>query len=145
MRKNRVITLLAASALLTGGSLTFGASSAAAAPDFTFEKCGVVSNGGFCIAVYTNGTYSGIAIWQADPLGEDPGDSMRAADYYGDGWGVNAILESPYRLASTDGHAAPYKTGWKSGDLTEGTSVRMRICMHQDLNSVCSPYYSGHA
>lgn len=74
-----------------------------------------------------------------------PGDSLRAYDHQADGWSVEAILYKPYRVASAAGHASPHWTGWKSGNIDEGTTVTVRICMTRGCSSSCSDYYAGKA
>ncbi|MFD9288077.1 hypothetical protein ACFWBV_07155 [Streptomyces sp. NPDC060030] len=71
----------------------------------------------------------GHAEWNADPSGSTPGDSLRVCDTKADGYGVKArVFNSNYdtvRTASTAGTNAPYCTGWKSGDLPEGTRYQI--------------------
>ncbi|MFC9293931.1 hypothetical protein ACFTWH_09225 [Streptomyces sp. NPDC057011] len=143
--KRRIATLFATTTLLVGGTVTAGAGTAAADPVFTFKQAAVDSVGGFTVAVYNNGRYAGVAQWQADPISGQPGDAMRAGDVLSDGWYVEAILESPYRFATTKGHTATYFTPWVGGDLAEGRSVRMRVAISNGTSTYLSPYYTGHA
>ncbi|OIK01398.1 hypothetical protein [Streptomyces colonosanans] len=143
--KRRIATLIASTALLVGGTVTMGAGTAAADPNFTFKYSGTTSNGSFTVAVYNNGTYAGLAEWNADPVSGHPGDAMRAGDVLSDGWYVKAILLSPYRLATTQGHPATYLTPWKTGDLPEGQKVEMRVAISNGTTTYLSQYYTGHA
>ncbi|GAA5703806.1 hypothetical protein AQJ43_25780 [Streptomyces avermitilis] len=73
-------------------------------------------------------TEGGYALWNADPDGATPGDSVRACDTTTDGWGIEARLDinrdgTIDRTASTRGRTAPYCTAWKSGDIPEGAPV----------------------
>ncbi|MGW1891563.1 hypothetical protein ACWCP6_15085 [Streptomyces sp. NPDC002004] len=142
--KNRLITFLTTSALLAGASLTFGANNAAAA-DFTFEKGKLWDDGSFTVVAYNNGKYAGLAEWNADPGVDAPGDALRAVDPLADGWGVEAHLLDPSRVASTRGHDARYISPWKSGDIPEGTKVWVRLCMVKGDLEDCTIFYSGHA
>ncbi len=143
--RNRATAQLAVIAVLVGGSLTMGAGQASADPHFTFEQAARDSNGSFNVAVYANHVYAGKAEWNADPVSGAPGDSLRAYDHYAEGWSVEAILYRPHRVATTAGHASPHWTGWKSGNIKEGTKVEVRICMTRGYNSYCSDYYAGKA
>ncbi|MDW8806777.1 hypothetical protein P1P68_18795 [Streptomyces scabiei] len=147
--KARVATLLAASALLAGSSLTFGANNAAAAT-WTFEKSAVESDGTFYIYAYYNGTYAGLMEWNADPIefqdSTRPGDAFRVLDRLSDGYGMEATMISPeYRRATTRGHSAVYYSPWQTGDLAEGTKVFIQLCAVNGDYESCSLAYSGHA
>ncbi|MFJ4848344.1 MULTISPECIES: hypothetical protein [unclassified Streptomyces] len=144
--RNRVVTLLAATALVGGTSLTLGATNAAAA-NFTFSKSAVSSSGSFTIAAYNNGTYAGLMEWNADPVDDNPGDAFRVSDWLGDGFGMEARMVDPStgRSATTRGHDAKYTSGWNSGNLDEGTLVFMQLCAVQGLSEHCSLAYQGHA
>ena len=144
--RNRVVTLLAASALFVGGSVTLGATNAAAA-DWTFKKSAVSSNGSFTIAAYKSGTYAGVMVWNADPSGSIPGDAFQVVDRLGDGWGMEASMIHPTtgRVATTRGHSAVYFSPWNSGNLTEGTDVYIQLCAVQGTSADCSLAYGGHA
>ncbi|MGW3208227.1 hypothetical protein [Streptomyces sp. NPDC001135] len=143
---NRAGSMLAAAALVAGAALFTGASPASATTvdDFTF-KVQRDPNKSFGVVVYNKGHYAGMAYWQANPLEPDiPGDALQAIDSYADGWGVEAIL-IPDRTVSTAGHSAPYISPYKTGNLTEGSTVKLRACAVKDLNASCSDYYSGQA
>ncbi|MER5184579.1 hypothetical protein ABT009_40810 [Streptomyces sp. NPDC002896] len=146
--RNRVATLLAASALMCGSSLTLGATNAAAA-GWTFEKGAVSSNGSFSIGAYYNGTYAGAMVWNADPLngGSIPGDAFQVVDRLSDGRGMEATMISPTtgRVATTRGHEATYYSPWNTGNLDEGTPVYIQLCAVKGDYADCSLAYSGHA
>ncbi|MFF3726920.1 hypothetical protein ACFYYM_31650 [Streptomyces erythrochromogenes] len=145
MMKRRVAALIASTTLFVGGMGTVGAGTAAADPAFTFKCSSVGPNGGFTAAVYNNGRYAGLAEWNADPVSGHPGDAMRAGDVLSDGWYVEAILQSPYRVATTKGHPATYLTPWKTGDIPEGQSVKMRVAISNGSSTYLSSYCTGHA
>lgn len=149
MNTNRRIGLTISATMLTAaGTIIAGSPTATAAdiPNYTFSA-NKESSGSLYIGAYLNGRYSGLAEWSADPAphANYPGDAVRARDLAADGWGVKAIIENPYRVATTQGHDSPYTTPWKTGDLTEGREIRMRLCMVKGLNSKCSNYYVGNA
>ena len=145
---NRIITLLAASALSVGSSLTLGASNATAA-SWTFEKSAVESNGSFYITAYYNGTYAGKMGWNGDPVPgnpSEPGDAFRVLDRLSDGYAMEATMIHPeYRRATTRGQSAVYFSPWQTGDLAEGTKVFIQLCAVKGDYSSCSLAYSGHA
>ncbi|MET8831616.1 hypothetical protein ABZX40_37930 [Streptomyces sp. NPDC004610] len=143
--KRRIAALIASTTLLVAGTVVMGAGTAAAVPDFTVKFSGVSNNGSFTVAVYNNGRYAGLAEWNADHVAYSPGDAMRAVDRLADGWGVEAVLQSPYRKATTQGHDSPYITSWKTGDLPEGQTVKMRIGVVKGDDWYVSSYYAGHA
>ncbi|MDQ1032602.1 hypothetical protein QF035_010184 [Streptomyces umbrinus] len=144
--KSRVFTLLAASAVLVGSSLTLGAGNAAAAT-WTFEKGPSYSDGTFSIIAYNNGRYAGLMEWRGDPLSGYPGDAFRVFDKLSDGRGMEAkmILPVTGRKATTRGHSAEYFSPWSTGDLTEGTKVTIQLCSVAGDYADCSFAYSGHA
>ncbi|MEU2110727.1 hypothetical protein [Streptomyces sp. NPDC019507] len=96
---------------------------------------------------YTNGTHSGRAEFQADPVPDAvPGDAIRAQDSLDDGSGIKAIMTFPEsREVSTSGHPSPYTTGWETRDLEEGETVIIRACATKSGSSYCSPSYGGIA
>ncbi|MFI6649773.1 hypothetical protein ACIBI8_19420 [Streptomyces sp. NPDC050529] len=142
--KRRIGTFLAASSLFVGVGLTFGANSASADPTFTFKKFDNAGNGPI-IAVYNDGHSAGAGYWHKDPVSYYPGDSIQAVDSYSDGWAVETILYDPYHTTSTSGHPAPYAGPYKTYNLPEGTSVKIRVCATKGLNATCSSYYSSTA
>lgn len=144
--RDRVATLLVASAVFAGSSVTLGASHAAAAT-WTFEKGEVFPDGSFTIAAYNSGTYAGLMEWRGDPLNGDPGDAFRVLDRLADGWGMEASMISPVtgRVATTRGHSATYYSPWNTGNLDEGTKVFIQLCAVKGDYEHCSFAYSGHA
>jgi hypothetical protein len=70
-----------------------------------------------------------------DPIaggGTAPGDSIAACDQLSDGWGIRVELDMDRdgdidRTTSTLGHCAPYRTGWTTDDVAEGTPMRMWV------------------
>lgn len=146
--KNRVLTLLAASALFAGSCLTLGATNAAAA-DWTFKKAGSETDGSFHIVAYNpSGEVAGTMDWDANPLpGGEPGDAFRVSDHLEDSWGMEATMTAPVAglKATTRGQAAPYRSPWTRRDLREGTPVSIRLCAVRGTSSHCGGVYSGHA
>lgn len=147
-------TIILAFALTTGVSVSTASAAGSESPEvialapdgpFTFDFSGVSASGSFTVAAYNDGIYAGTATWNADPVAGHPGDAMRAVDALADGWGIEAILQSPYRVATTAGHNAPYYSPWKSGDIPEGQSVRMRVAIFKGGATHLSSYYTGHA
>jgi hypothetical protein len=137
----RFATLLAATALLAGGTLMVGAGTASAST-ITFEG-DRVTGGDYQIIVLRDGKNIGYAFWNADPDAalDWPGDAMLASDIDSDGWGIQAQL-STGRLATTRGHAAPYTSPWATGNLTEGKTYYMSVCLVQGDDAKCSGDYA---
>ncbi|MEU5195239.1 hypothetical protein AB0G86_14455 [Streptomyces scabiei] len=139
--KNRVFTLLAASALLAGSSLTLGVTNAAAA-DWTFKKDDE-GGGSFSIVAYNpSGQPSGVMEWVAE------GDMFRVSDSRSDTWGLEAKMIIPAatgRTATTRGKEAPYTSAWNTGDLREGAQVSIQLCVVKGTSSHCGLAYTGHA
>lgn len=83
---------------------------------------------------------SGIGIWSADPSsdGTEPGDAIKACDTAKDGWGIAVSLEySGYsRYIDTGGHPSYYCTGWKTGNIKEGTRVHISVYQIKTENGV---------
>jgi len=112
-------------AIATAGLVVFDASPALASQDVTvhilqceFEYCPSAGYGWF----------------HADPNGSLPGDALKACDLHADGRGIKATLTNRdtgkvIRTADTSGHASPYCTGWKTGDLPEQTRVWVDVCL----------------
>ncbi|WP_406241108.1 hypothetical protein [Streptomyces anulatus] len=149
MNTNRRIGLtISATMLAAAGTIIAGSPTATAAdiPNYTFSAS-KDSDGSLRVGAYLDGRYAGLAEWSADPIphASYPGDAVRALDVLADGWGAEAIIENPYRIATTQGHSSPYTTSWKTGDLAEGREIRMRLCMVKGLNAKCSKYYAGNA
>lgn len=146
--RNRLITLLAATALSGGTSLTLGATNAAAA-DWTFKSSDVSKNGSYSIVAYYQGTYAGAMVWNADPLngGSIPGDAFQVVDVLSEGWGMEASMIIPVtgRVATTRGHSAVYYSPWNTGNLREGAKVAIQLCAVKGAYEHCSFTYDGHA
>lgn len=75
------------------------------------------------------GSY-GTGRFQADPSGSIPGDAIRACDTSADGFGIRVGLDigadgDVDRIVTTEGHNSPYCSAWGSGNIAEGTSVRL--------------------
>ncbi|WOX08312.1 hypothetical protein [Streptomyces sp. N50] len=147
---HRVGTWLTTAVVMTGGALLAGAGTSSAADQFTYK---VFDDGkSFGVAVYNNGHYAGLASWNADPIGDIPGDALQAVDSYADGWGIQAEMWTPwesdlnYRVTTTKGHSAPYSTPWKSGNLKEGVDVHIQVCIFQGNDySNCGGSTAGKA
>lgn len=118
--RSRAATLLATSALVVGSALLGGAGSASAADNYTYATLYTISSNGFQVV-------AGGAIWSMDPTGGNPGDALRAQDVYADGAGIVAHL-STGRKVSTAGHASPYTTPWKTGNLEEAHFYQIWAC-----------------
>lgn len=88
------------------------------------------------------GNEDGYAVWNDDPSGSNPGDSIRACDIASDGWWVevyldtnrNGFLDSNDRVASTRGLTAGQCSAWASGDLPE----------HQTYEAWAGMFKSGY-
>ena len=97
-----------------------------------------------------NNQLRGTAYFSPDPSGSYPGDAIRACDWLGDGYGIEAQLDIGVatvpgtfhadRTVSTWGHAAGssgYCTAWKTGNIAEGTYVALRVCKVTEATSSC--------
>ncbi|MET7922063.1 hypothetical protein ABZU45_41075 [Streptomyces avermitilis] len=131
---------------LTGAAVVTGAGSASADPNFTFSVDRVGKS--FSIAVYNNHVLAGFADWNADPDDEPgaPGDALQVRDILGDGWGIEAEAEAQvggagYRKATSRGHAAYYRSGWKTGNIKEGTPITVSVCAVQGEKEQCGSAY----
>ncbi|GGQ97450.1 hypothetical protein ACIRPJ_33265 [Streptomyces asoensis] len=146
--KSRIATLLAATAMTVGASVTLGTTDAAAA-SWTFQKSSVSSDGSFSIVAYNDGSYAGVMVWNADPGCCDiPGDAFNVYDKLADGWGMEASMIIPIsadRVATTRGHGAGYTSPWNTGNLAEGTEVAIQLCAVKGEAFSCSAAYTGHA
>ncbi|MBU3868714.1 hypothetical protein KN815_33095 [Streptomyces sp. 4503] len=129
--RNRISALFAATAIMTGGAMTIGASAASAADSISF------AHGSSSIDVYINNRIVGHTEWQAN------GDTLVAQDFLSDGYRIEAYLgTSPVRKASTGGHTAPY-TAKVGGNLPEGNRYTFWACVGKGNSSlVCSAVYS---
>ncbi|MFJ6571067.1 hypothetical protein ACIQNU_27005 [Streptomyces sp. NPDC091292] len=107
------------------GAAALPAAAAQSASDGVGESVGILADP-HSVPVMYGGVQRGLVQWQQDPDAASgrKGDSIRVCDTYsGDGRGVEARLivnGSVDRIATTQGHNAPYCSPWKSGDLTEG-------------------------
>ncbi|MGV9273495.1 hypothetical protein [Streptomyces griseosporeus] len=137
--RSRVSTVLAATAVAVGLSIGVGAGSAAAAPRLTTDTIFYQDGKSVVVSLYADGKYAGAVTWNADPLGDKPGDALQAYDGGADGWGVMGTVTDPwiYRSASTAGHASPYTTKWVTGDLTEDTWLDISVCLVKGSQKVC--------
>ncbi|MCT4355008.1 hypothetical protein M5362_17910 [Streptomyces sp. Je 1-79] len=138
--RTRIATLLAATAVTVGATLGTGAGTAAAAPRLTVQTSWYQDTHSVVAYLYADGKYAGYVNWNADPVGTDPGDALRANDDAADGWGVKGIITNAwvYREASTQGHSSPYTTSWKTGDLDEGQRLSLDVCLVKGSEQVCS-------
>ncbi|MEV0224923.1 hypothetical protein [Streptomyces sp. NPDC050704] len=133
--RNRVATLLAATTMMVGVSLSVGAGTASAAFNVTYTVSHYDGNKSATIYLYLNGDYAGYVNWNADPDSfGTPGDALRAYDGAADGNGIRGVTRWPStngteRTVSTYGHAYPYYTGWNTGNLAEGTSLDLYGCL----------------
>jgi hypothetical protein len=136
MRK-RAQTVLAAAAVLTGLTLSVGATGASAATPQNVKFFWTGTGGSFQgIGIYVNGKHSGEVYWHPN------GDTLEAVDVNGDGFGVYGYLgTSPVRELSTYGHKAPYRTT-KGGNLPENHTYTFWACIGTDTGGlVCSDIY----
>lgn len=104
--------------------------------------------------LYDNGgNLLGTGKFNADPVSGVPGDSIQACDWAADGWGIETQLDvnpgsswDTDRAVNTRGHASPYCSDWKSGNLGENTPVAIRVCLVKSGNSpICTPGVRGSA
>lgn len=141
----RTATLLAATAMAVSISLGSGAGTAAAAPTLTYDVYWSQTNKSAIYYLYANGDYAGFVEWHADPVGSTPGDALRARDSSAEGWGVEATVSTITigysRTASTRGEPSPYTTPWNTGNLEEGTKLRLTGCLVKGSEEVCT---AGH-
>ncbi|MFD3540408.1 hypothetical protein ACFWUQ_13030 [Streptomyces sp. NPDC058662] len=138
--KNKQSVLATALATLTLASTAVltAAGPAAAVDSFTFYYNDNTPSGNAVISVRNNswGETAGYASWRQDPDGSLPGDALTASDTLPDGYGIEARL-STGRVASTRGQDSPY-TVTKTGDLPEGNSYTMRLCVVKGDWEKCS-------
>ncbi|GLV72303.1 hypothetical protein [Streptomyces hygroscopicus] len=129
--RKRISALFAATAIMTGGAMTIGASAASAADSIGFV------HGPSSIDVYINNRIAGHTEWQAN------GDTLVAQDALSDGYRIEAYLgTSPVRKASTGGHTAPY-TAKVGGNLPEGKKYTFWACVGKgDSSLFCSDVYT---
>ncbi|MEU3262097.1 hypothetical protein [Streptomyces albidoflavus] len=92
----------------------------------------------------------GTGYWAPDPWNGDPGDAIRACDNTTDGKGVEVTLDihrdgSIDRVATTRGYNAGYCSPWKTGNLKEGTLVRVKFMVVKGGTVYESHSYDGVA
>ncbi|MFI9251298.1 hypothetical protein [Streptomyces sp. NPDC053069] len=134
-------------ASLTGAAVVTGAGSASAAdPTFTFSVDRVGKS--FSIEVFNNHVRAGFADWNADPGDEPgaPGDALQVRDILSDGWGIEAWAATQdgaegYRMATSRGHSAYYSSGWKTGNIKEGTPITVGVCAVKGEKEQCGSAY----
>ncbi|QNP72269.1 hypothetical protein IAG44_24525 [Streptomyces roseirectus] len=144
-RGKRAASVVASALALAGGLVLAGpASPANAAPTVNFRSY-TFTDGSGRIDVFNNGDYAGTAMWAADPgsLDSSTGDTLIASDQLADGYGIEAHL-SDGRIATTRGQSAPY-TDRTTGDLDEGATRTMYVCLVQGSFSDCSSRINVHA
>ncbi|MFD5750740.1 hypothetical protein [Streptomyces sp. NPDC127033] len=148
MKFKRRIAATLTTAVLAAGMLTAGAGSAQAATITFKTSAGGGPNGkNFQIAALRDGKNVGYTYWNGDPIPELnwPGDAMMVSDIDGDGWGIEATLAPIARVATTRGHNAPYDSPWATGNLDEGDTLRLKVCLVRGDAYTCSKYYSVKA
>ena len=145
MMRKQAAALLTATAVFAGTGATLGTSTASAAPVFRFDGFPISGPGGknFQITVFNNSSRAGSASWVADPVANSAGDTLAAYDGLPDGYAIEAHL-STGRVASTRGHNSPYFIE-KSGNLPEGNSYTMWVCVVKDDYRYCSGSYGVRA
>ena len=137
--------LLAATAVLTGGTLAAGTGTASAAvPVITSSED---PDGNYIhIQIYEGSEEVDNAEWSQDPTGQDPGDAMRVEDGWTDGYYVTAYLAQDastpaFRSVTTQGHDADYTSGWATGDLPENQWYKMWVCLAGPGGDACTGKY----
>ncbi|MFG2635738.1 hypothetical protein ACGFX8_17895 [Streptomyces sp. NPDC048362] len=135
-------------ASLTGAAVVTGAGSASAAdPTFTFSVERVGKS--FSVEVFNDHVKAGFADWNADPGDLEPGapgDALQVRDILGDGWGIEAwaatqVGADGYRMATSRGHSAYYASGWKTGNIKEGTPITVEVCAVKGDKQQCGAAY----
>lgn len=111
-------------------------------------------------ASFSYGAYEGggYGYWEQDPgpcpeaicYGEAPGDSIAACDIDDDGWGIEVRLDINRdgdidRTVSTRGHLSPYCSDWGSGNIAEGTPVRVWVVKVRGTTDYHPVYQDGNA
>ncbi|MEV7129133.1 hypothetical protein [Streptomyces sp. NPDC093260] len=134
----------AATALATGLVLAGPVGSASAAPDVYFITY-TYTDGSARVEVYNNGDFAGYGAWAANPgdFGSSTGDTLIAYDKLADGYGIEATL-SDGRKATTRGHSSPY-TDVTTGNLDEGATRTLKVCLVKDTFSDCKTGVGVHA
>ncbi|MFE7765176.1 hypothetical protein [Streptomyces sp. NPDC057438] len=132
--------MLAATAVMVSASFA-GAGTATAAPRLTVNTSWYQANHSVVAYLYADGDYAGYVNWNANPVGTDPGDALRAKDDAADGWGVKGTVTDTgwiIREASTQGHTSPYTTPWQTGNLDEDRRLYLDVCLVKGSERVCS-------
>ncbi|MCZ4511006.1 hypothetical protein O3Q52_23000 [Streptomyces sp. ActVer] len=119
---------------------------------------GFVTANSASAASFSYGAYEGggWGYWQEDPgpdpmgYGDAPGDSIGACDMKADGWGIEVRLDIGRdgdidRKVSTRGQDSPYCSDWKSGDIKEGTPVRVWVVKVRGTTDYHPVYKDGNA
>ncbi|MCL7382443.1 hypothetical protein [Streptomyces sp. 35G-GA-8] len=130
---------------VAAATMMSGASPAAAADSFSFRFTELSDNKSGVINVNNNtwGESAGNGWWRADPIGGSTGDTLIADDVLPDGYGIEAHL-STGRVASTAGHSSPYSKE-VSGNLTEGNTYQIWVCVVKGSFSKCSSKFNVKA
>jgi hypothetical protein len=138
MKLRKALTGLAVTTAVSAGLIATmpGVAQAAASKDI------LVANG------------NNIVRFQADPIVGAPGDAILACDLDEDAWGVEAALDihadgtidrTTWRFLDT--RTPTYCTSWKSGNIAEGTKVRLYFYWVRDNGAtrVKAGYADGYA
>lgn len=138
--KNR-LAAFAAAVSVAAGIVLAGGTAAQAAVGVKFSY-GTLNYGPVISAERTAiDDYMGDAEWFQDPSEYYTGDTIAAADYSADGYGIEAYLVSTsgtlLRTATTRGHSSIY-IDYASGNLPENTKYFMYMCVVQGSYSNCS-------
>ncbi|MFF8601072.1 hypothetical protein ACF065_18260 [Streptomyces sp. NPDC015232] len=136
MRMPRFAKRLFTATVAAGGMLVFATSPAQASTSVTVHvlQCPL----DICAS-------AGYGWFNADPIGSNPGDALKACDWASDGYYIKAWLTNRdtgkvIRTASTAGHTANYCTGWQTGDLPEQTPVWLEVCKMSGTTRVLCEY-----
>ncbi|GAB2625000.1 hypothetical protein GCM10027168_65980 [Streptomyces capparidis] len=123
-----------------------------AAFGMAFTMANSASAASFSYGAYEGGGYG---YWNQDPGDtpisfDAPGDSIAACDTARDGWGIEVRLDIGRdgdidRKVSTRGYQAPHCSGWASGDITEGTPIRMYVVKVSGTTDYHPVYKDGNA
>jgi hypothetical protein len=137
----RKILITAIGAAMAAGSSLLAAPAGAQvqpAPSVTFKVSTDALSAYQGIDVYVGEIHAGAGFFSQDPGGDldgdgssDPGDAIIAYDAAPDGYGIETHL-STGRKASTQGHPFPYWSAWATGDLPEGNTYTMEVCVIGD-------------
>jgi len=119
---------------------------------------GLVTANSASAAYWSYGAYEGggYGIWNYDPgpdpigYGDAPGDAIAACDSAADGWGIEVRLDIGRdgdidRKVSTRGQHSPYCSDYATGDITEGTPVRVWVVKVNGTTDYRPVYKDGTA